>query len=177
MALPAPLTASASLVLALLVLSACSDDWICSDTTAERGKAASTVEVESVWGDTGVTAAITEWRLEPHPQTPDEGDQVFFDYRLVSEDRDPWNIELDVCAVDADRVALACTTIDSGMAWGQDDGALTGDGWFAVEHPERVDAVLLVPNDQSEQRHDCDDDLKDGGGPHPPEPVSPGDRL
>lgn len=178
MPLPARLLPGAPLALALLVASpGCSNAWSCTDSTAERGRADVQVEVRSVYGDPDVTAEITQWRLEPHPQTPDDGDRAFFAYRFVPEDDMPLRVHLEACAVDADRVALACTTVRSDLSWQRDDGTLTGEEWLLVEHPEEVAGVLLVPNDRSESRLGCDDDPKDGGGTHPPEPVVLGERL
>ncbi|MFE2290297.1 hypothetical protein [Streptomyces sp. NPDC059452] len=48
---------------------------------------------------------------------------------------------------------------------------------MTVEHPEQVAEVLLIPNDQSYDRRTCEQDMKDGGGTHPPEPVGLGDQL
>ncbi len=83
---------------------------------------------------------------------------------------------VDACAVDKERVALGCQTVYSSQAFGP-DGDLTGDDWLAVEHPEQVAGVLLIPNDQSYDGRTCEQDVKDGGGPHPPEPAAVGDQL
>jgi hypothetical protein len=69
-----------------------------------------------------------------------------------------------------------CQTVYSSEAFGP-DGDLTGDDWLAVEHPEGVAAVLLITNDQSYDGRTCEQDVKDGGGPHPPEPARIGDHL
>ncbi|MFC9478670.1 hypothetical protein [Streptomyces griseus] len=57
------------------------------------------------------------------------------------------------------------------------DGFRTGDQWLDVENPEQVDAVLLIPDDQSSNRRTCAADGEDGGGTHPPESPSRGDQL
>ncbi|MFE5854760.1 hypothetical protein ACFQ61_16330 [Streptomyces sp. NPDC056500] len=169
--------AGAPLALVFLALSGCSSSWVCTDTTAERGEAGARVQVEDTDGRSlGVTAEVVDWRLEPHPQVPSEGDRVHFHFRFDRADEitDP---AVDACAVDKERVALGCQTVFSSEAFGQ-DGDLTGDGWLAVEHPEQVAAVLLIPNDQSSHdRRTCEQDLKDGGGRHPPEPATVGDEL
>jgi hypothetical protein len=160
----------------VLALSGCSS-WGCTDTMAERGEAADRVQVVDTDGQPlGVTAAIADWSLGPHPQVPSEGDRVHFHFRFDGADgySDP---AVDACAVDRERVALGCQTISSSQAFGPADGPLTGDDWLAVEHPEQVAGVLLIPNDQSYDRRTCEVDVKDGGGMHPPEPPSAGDRL
>ncbi|KAB8168890.1 hypothetical protein FH609_008745 [Streptomyces sp. 3MP-14] len=160
----------------VLALSGCSS-WICSDTTAERGRADVRVQVVGTDGQPlGFTAAIVDWSLEPHPQVPSEGDQVHFRFRFdgVDEFSDP---VVDACAVDSERVTLGCQTVSSSQAFGPADDPLTGDDWLAVEHPGQVDGVLLIPNDQSYARRTCEEDMKDGGGTHPPEPPGRGDQL
>ncbi|MET9254864.1 hypothetical protein [Streptomyces sp. NPDC003717] len=161
--------------LVTLALSSCSS-WICTDTTAERGEAGVRVRVEDTSGRTfGVTAEVVDWRLETHPQVPAEGDRVHFHYRF--DGADEWSgLAVDACAVDKERVVLGCQTVYSTEAFGP-GGTHTGDDWLAVEHPERVAAVLLIPNDQSHHGRTCEEDIKDGGGAHPPEAPRPGDRL
>ncbi|MDQ0681044.1 putative OsmC-like protein [Streptomyces achromogenes] len=174
--LPARTLAVAPLALVILALSGCSS-WGCTDTTAKRGKAGVRVQVVDTYGQRpGVTVEVVGWRLELHPQVPSEGDKVHFHYRFDGADEYSGRA-VDVCAVDKKRVALGCQTIYSSEAWQQPDGALTGDGWLAVEHPEQVAGVLLIPNDQSYDRRTCDQDVKDGGGIHPPEPAGGGDQL
>ncbi|MBT3151322.1 hypothetical protein HTV45_10580 [Streptomyces sp. CHD11] len=173
---PARLCAGVPLVLVLLALSGCSHPWGCTDTTAERGEAGVRVQVEDLYGQPlGVTAEVVGWRIEPHPQVPDEGDKVHVHYRFDGADgsRGP---AVDACAVDKERVALNCQTVHSSQGF-PSDGDLTADNWFDVEHPEQVTEVLLIPNDQSYDRRTCDQDMKDGGGPHPPEPAFAGDQL
>ncbi|WP_329013812.1 hypothetical protein [Streptomyces sp. NBC_00690] len=169
--------AGAPLALVLLALSGCSSSWGCTDTTAERGEAGVRVQVEDTDGrPLGVSAEVFDWRLEPHPQVPSEGDRVHFHFRFDRADQIP-DPAVDACAVDKERVALGCKTVYWSEAFGR-EGDLLGDGWLAVEHPEQVAAVLLIPNDQSSHdRRTCEQDLKDGGGPHPPEPASVGDEL
>nr|WP_206440543.1 hypothetical protein [Streptomyces scabichelini] len=156
------------MALVILALSGCSSHWGCTDTTAERSEAGVRVQVEDPSGrPLGVTAEVVDWHLEPHPQMPSEGDQVHFHYRFdgAYEISDP---AVDACVVDKERVALGCQTVSSSEA---------GDDWFAVEHPEQVAGVLLIPNDQSYDRPTCEQDSKDGGGPQPPDPASMGDQL
>ncbi|MFE1774215.1 hypothetical protein [Streptomyces sp. NPDC059008] len=173
---PARLLAGAPLALVILALSGCSSHWGCTDTTAERGEAGVRVQVEGTSGRSlGVTAEVVDWRLEPHPQVPAEGDKVHFDYRFDGADERS-GPAVDACAVDKKRVALGCQRVYSSQAFGP-DGDLTGDEWLAVEHPEQVAGVLLIPNDQSHNGRTCEQDIKDGGGPHPPEPASMGDQL
>lgn len=174
--LPARVFAVAPLALVILALSGCSS-WVCTDTTAERGNAGARVQVVDTDGQPlGVTAAVVDWRLEPHPQVPSEGDRVHFRFRFDGADEysDP---AVDACAVDKERVALGCQTVYSSQAFGPADDPLTGDDWLAVEHPEQVTGVLLIPNDQSYDRRTCEVDIKDGGGMHPPGPPSRGDQL
>ncbi|MFI6403991.1 hypothetical protein [Streptomyces sp. NPDC050548] len=174
--IPARLLVGAPLALAFLAMSGCSSTWGCSDTTAKRGKAAVRVQVEDIYGQhLGASAEIVDWRLEPHPQLPNGGDQVHYRYRFY--DADEFNgPALDVCAVDKKRVALLCETVHSAEAFGP-NGDHTGDSWLAVEHPAQVAGVLLIPNDQHYQTRTCAQDGKDGGGPHPPEPAAVGDQL
>ena len=168
--------AGVSVGLGMVVLSGCSS-WVCSETTAERGEAAVRVEVEDATGRlVGATAEVVGWRLEPHPQVPAEGDQVHFRFRFHGGDEGS-GPAVDACAVDDARVALGCRTVHASQAFGP-GGDPTGDDYLAVEHPERVAAVLMIPNDQSVfDRRTCEDDPKDGGGAHPPEPAGAGDRL
>ncbi|GED82980.1 hypothetical protein [Streptomyces sp. 6-11-2] len=174
--LPARVLAVAPLALVILALSGCSS-WGCTDTTAKRGKAGVRVQVVNTYGQPrGVTAEVVDWRLEPHPQVPSRGDKVHFHFRFDGADEYS-GPAVDACAVDKERVALRCQTIYSSEAWPEPDGARTGDDWLTVEHPEQVAGVLLIPNDQSYDRRACDQDPKDGGGPHPPEPPSRGDQL
>ncbi|MET8567615.1 hypothetical protein [Streptomyces sp. NPDC004783] len=173
---PARVVAGAPLALVILALSGCSSHWGCTDTTAERGEAGVGVRIEDASGrPLGVTAEVVDWRLEPHPQVPSEGDQVHFRFRFDGADETS-GPAVDACAVDKERVALGCRTVYSYQAFGP-NGDLTGDDWLAVEHPDRVAGVLLIPNDQSYVGRTCEQDIKDGGGPHPPEPAGPGDRL
>ncbi|MFJ1618670.1 hypothetical protein [Streptomyces sp. NPDC088249] len=174
---PARLLAGAPLALVILALSGCSSPWGCTDATAERGEAGVRVEIEDTSGrPLGVTAEAVDWRLGPHPQVPAEGDRVHFHYRFDGADEIS-GPGVDACAVDKDRVALGCQTVYSSGAWPEPDGALTGDDWLVVEHPEQVAVVLLIPNDQSYDRPTCEQDIKDGGGTHPPEPAGTGDQL
>ncbi|MFF8596954.1 hypothetical protein ACF061_37155 [Streptomyces sp. NPDC015220] len=178
--LTARVLAGAPLALVILALSGCSSPWDCTDTTAKRGEAGVRVQVEDTSGrPLGVTAEVVDWRLEPHPQVPSEADQVHFRFHFdgvdeISQTRDH---AVDACAVDKGRVVLGCRTIYSSQAFGPADDPHTGDDWMAVEHPEQVAGMLLIPNDQSYHGRTCEQDIKDGGGPHPPEPPSRGDRL
>ncbi|MFJ8189442.1 hypothetical protein ACIQ8D_06575 [Streptomyces sp. NPDC096094] len=173
---PARVIAVSPLALVIFALSGCSSMG-CTDTTAERGKAGARVHVVNTYEQPlGVTAAVVDWRLEPHPQEPTEGDRVHFRFRFEGAD-EYTGAAVDACAVDKERVALGCQTIYSNQAFGPADDPLTGDEWLAVEHPEQVAGVLLIPNDQSYDRRTCEVDLKDGGGIHPPEPPSRGDQL
>ncbi|GGU63185.1 hypothetical protein [Streptomyces lavendofoliae] len=168
--------AGAPLAAALLALSGCSSHWGCTDTTAERGEAGVRVQVENTYGQPlGVTAEVVGWRLQPHPQVPSEGDRVHFRFRFDGADErsDP---AVHACAVDRKRVALGCLTVHSSRAFGP-NGDPTGDDWLDVEHPERVAGVLLIPNDQSYDGRTCEQDVKDGGGPHPPKSPDRGDQL
>ncbi|TWG03379.1 hypothetical protein FHX80_111803 [Streptomyces brevispora] len=108
---PARVLAVAPLPLVILALSGCSS-WGCTDTTAERGMAGVRVQVVDTDGQPlGVTAAVVDWSLEPHPQVPFEGDQVHFRFRFDGADEysDP---AVDACAVDKERVTLGCQTVD-----------------------------------------------------------------
>ncbi|MFF1452075.1 hypothetical protein ACFVYF_28615 [Streptomyces sp. NPDC058274] len=173
---PARVLAGAPLALVILAVSGCSSHWGCTDTTAERSEAGVRVQVEDTSRrPLGVTAEVVDWRLEPHPQVPSEGDQVHFHYRFDGAD-EASGPAVDACAVDKERVAMGCQTVYSSQAFGP-DGDLTGDAWLAVEHPEQAAGVLLIPNDQSSDGRTCEQDIKDGGGPHPPEPASMGDQL
>ncbi|GHH95708.1 hypothetical protein [Streptomyces capillispiralis] len=168
--------AAVPLTLVVLALSGCSSLWSCTDTVAQRGEAGVKVQVEDTSGrPLGVTAEVVDWSLEPHPQVPAEGDRVRFHYRFDGADATS-GPAVDACAVDKERVALGCQTVHSSTALGQ-DGDLTGDDWLAVEHPERVAGVLFIPNDQSYDGRTCEQDIKDGGGPHPPVPAGRGDQL
>ncbi|MFJ9417817.1 hypothetical protein ACIRPT_27195 [Streptomyces sp. NPDC101227] len=159
-----------------LCLSGCSSHWGCTDTTAERGEAGVRVQViDTSRRPIGVTAEVVDWRLEPHPQVPSRGDQVHFHYRFNGADETD-GPAVDACAVDKKRVALICQSVYSSEAFGP-GGDHKGDEWLAVEHPEQVAGVLLIPNDQSYSRRTCEQDVKDGGGVHPPEPAGPGDQL
>ncbi|MET8295359.1 hypothetical protein ACWC5F_26610 [Streptomyces sp. NPDC001272] len=174
---PARIRAGAPLALVLLALSGCSSVWGCTDTTAERGEAGVSVQAEDTSGrPLGVTAAVVDWRLEPHPQVPAEGDKVHFHYRFDGAERTP-GPALDVCAVDRGRVALGCRTVSAFGARPAPAGAPADDEWLDVEHPEQVVGVLFIPNDQSHDRRTCEVDIKDGGGTHPPERAGRGDQL
>ncbi|MFI1067926.1 MULTISPECIES: hypothetical protein [Streptomyces] len=167
------------MALAGFALTGCSAVWGCTDRMAERGEAGASVQVVDTSGrPVGVTAEIVEWRLEPHPQTPNEGNQAHFHYRFNSVAEGSTGSAVQACAVDERRVALMCTTIYSSAAWSKPDGTRTDDGWLTVEHPERVAGVLLIPNDQSgKDGRSCEQDAKDGGGVHPPKTASAGDQL
>ncbi|KOT90018.1 hypothetical protein ADK86_27430 [Streptomyces sp. NRRL F-5755] len=161
----------------ILAVSGCSSSWVCTDTTAKRGGASVKVQVEDTYGQRhGVTAEVVDWRLEPHPQVPSEGDRVHFTYRFDGTNGTS-GPGVDACAVDKKRVALLCETIYSTQTRQQSDGALTGDDWLAVEDPGQVAGVLLIPNDRSYDPRTCDQDIKDGGGTHPPKPAGKGDQL
>ncbi|MDN3261242.1 hypothetical protein QWJ26_15755 [Streptomyces sp. CSDS2] len=170
--------AGAPLALVMLALSGCSSLWNCTDTTAERGEAGVRVRVVDTSGrPLGVTAEVVDWRLDPHPQVPAEGDQVHFHFRFDGADAGgQTGPGVDACAVDKERVALACQTVYAYQAFGP-HGSHTGDEWLPVEHPEQVAGVLMIPNDQSYDGRTCEADIKDGGGPHPPERAVGGDQL
>ncbi|WP_199824046.1 hypothetical protein [Streptomyces sp. NBRC 109706] len=173
---PARVLAVAPLALVILALSGCSS-WVCTDTTAERGRAGVRVQIVDTDGQPlGVTAAVVDWSLEPHPQVPSEGDKVHFRFRFDGADEysDP---AVDACAVDNKHVTLGCQRVSSSQAFGPAEDPLTGDDWLGVEHPEQVAEVLFIPNDQSYDRPSCKVDAKDGGGIHPPGPPSRGDQL
>ncbi|MCX5336037.1 MULTISPECIES: hypothetical protein [unclassified Streptomyces] len=173
---PARALTVAPLALVILSLSGCSSHWGCTDTTAERGEAGVRVEVVGTSErPLGITAEVVDWRLEPHPQVPSQGDQVHFHFRFNGADEVD-GPAVDACAVDKERVALICTTVYSSDAFGP-RGDHTGDDWLAVEHPEQVAGVLLIPNDQSYDGRTCEQDIKDGGGMHPPEQAGVGDQL
>ncbi|MFJ8909123.1 hypothetical protein ACIRIU_29625 [Streptomyces sp. NPDC102351] len=166
----------AASALTVFALSGCSLVWNCEDTTAERGEAGVSVEVEDTSGrPMGVTAEVVDWRLGPHPQVPDEGDHVHFRLRFDGADATS-RIAVDLCAVDKGRVAVGCRTVHSEEAFGP-NGDRTADIWLAVDHPEQVADVLVIPNDQSYVGRTCEEDLKDGGGQHPPAPAVAGDQL
>ncbi|MEV0694604.1 hypothetical protein [Streptomyces sp. NPDC050388] len=174
---PLRLFAGASSILVILALSGCSFLWSCTDTTAERGEAGVRVQIEDTHGQRpGATAEVVDWRLELHPQVPSEGDKVHFHYRFDGADKYS-GPAVDACAVDKKRVALGCQMVYSSGARPEPDGARTGDDWLDVEHPEQVAGVLFIPNDQSYDRRTCEEDIKDGGGMHPPEPAGRGDQL
>lgn len=169
--------AGASSALAVLALSGCTSHWGCTDSTAERGQAGVGVQVLDTSGrPLRVTAETVDWRLEPHPQVPSQGNQVHFHYRFDGAEGGA-GPAVDACAVDEERVALMCKTIHASDAWPEPDGARTGDDWLTVEDPGQVAGVLFIPNDQSHNRRSCAQDGKDGGGLHPPAHAGVGDRL
>ncbi|WP_017586962.1 hypothetical protein [Nocardiopsis ganjiahuensis] len=175
--LPARVLAVAPLALVSLTLSGCSFLWVCTDTTAERGEAGASVEVVDSYGQLlGITAVVVDWRLEPHPQVPDEGDRVHFYFRFDGADEYSRSV-VDACAVDEERVVLGCQAIYSSQAFGPADHPDTGDDWLVVDHPEEVAEMLLIPNDRSYHRPTCEMDPKDGGGMHPPASPDMGDQL
>ncbi|WP_097866726.1 hypothetical protein [Streptomyces sp. rh34] len=163
----------------MFALSGCTSLWGCTDTRAQRGEAGVRVQVENTSGQPlGVTAEVVDWRLEPHPQVPSDGDRVHFHYRYEGVSTGGMSgPAVDVCAVDDERVALGCQTVHSSGSWPEPDGALTGDRWLVVEDSEQVAEVLLIPNDQSYEPRTCEQDMKDGGGTHPPETPRRGDQL
>ncbi|MGW4146558.1 hypothetical protein [Streptomyces albogriseolus] len=173
----ARMVAGAGSALAMLTLSGCGMLWSCTDTTAERGEAGVRVDIVDESGrPVGVTAEVTGWRREPHPQVPEEGDRIRFDIRFegAGQGSEP---AVDACAVDEKRVVVGCHTVYSLMDFGR-EGTYTDNEYFAVDRPEQVAEVLLIPNDQSEHdRRTCEDDMKDGGGVHPPDIPTPGERL
>ena len=80
---PARVFAVAPLALVILALSGCSS-WGCTDTIAKRGKAGVRVQVVDTDGQPlGVTAAIVDWSLEPHPHVPSEGDRAHFHFHIA----------------------------------------------------------------------------------------------
>lgn len=173
----ARIVAGAGSLLAMIGVSGCGLLWSCTDSTAERGEADVRVEiVDTDERPVGITAEVTGWRRDPHPQVPEEGDEIHFDVRFEGPGRGI-GPAVDACAVDDDRVVLGCQTVYAHMDFGWDTTD-TGDGYLAVDHPERVATVLLVPNDQStHDRRTCEDDIKDGGGVHPPDAPEPGEQL
>jgi len=164
-------------VVAILGSSGCSGQWGCSDTYAERGSADVRVEVEGTQAKPGVSAEILAWELTPHPQMPEDGDQVHFIVRFIEDNEYSPDIGLDACAVDADRVALDCATVSSSEVWPETDRVLSGDAWLRPVNPEQVAEVLLVPNNMAESGRTCEMDRKDDGGTHPPRHVAAGDQL
>lgn len=161
--------------LTVFALSGCSLVWQCEDTTAERGEAEVEVEVENTSGrPMGITAEVVDWRLEPHPQVPDEGDHVHFRLRFDGAETVS-RVAVDVCAVDEERVAAGCELVYASDAGPNRDNI--ADMWFSVDHPEHVADVLVIPNDQSYVGRTCEEDLKDGGGEHPPARAVVGDQL
>jgi hypothetical protein len=173
------LAAGAGLAFIAFVPSGCGwNDRGCTDTYAERGAAAEVVQVERTYAVIDVTAEITGWVVEPHPQSPGEGNLVHYSTRFVdTREGDTSTVGLDVCAVDEERIALACSQVYMHDEWVEPDGTFTWDDWIAVDNPEIVDAVLLVPNDQAESRKTCEQDPMYGGGVHKPTSPLPGDQL
>ncbi|MFF7316245.1 hypothetical protein ACFZAB_05675 [Streptomyces albogriseolus] len=173
----ARMVAGAGSALAMLTLSGCGMLWSCTDTTAERGEAGVRVDIVDESGrPVGVTAEVPGWRREPHPQVPADGDEIHFQIRFegAGQGDEP---AVDACAVDDKRVVLGCQTVYSAEVFGP-KGPYTGDYYLAVDRPEQVAEVLLIPNDQSEHdRRTCEDDMKDGGGVHPPDMPTPGEQL
>ncbi|WP_445528141.1 hypothetical protein [Streptomyces cyslabdanicus] len=92
----------------------------------------------------GVTARIVDWRLEPHPLVPSEGDRVHFHYRFDGADKKS-GPGVDACAVDEKPVVLRCQTVYSSDAWPEPDGALTGDDWLEAVEREEARCGLLLP--------------------------------
>ena len=110
----ARMAAGAGSMLAMLSLSGCGLLWSCTDTTAERGEAGVRVDiVDTEERPVGVTAEVTGWRREPHPQVPQEGNQIHFDFRFEGDTlgSDP---AVDACAVD--DLAQLLKEKDKGLA-------------------------------------------------------------
>ena len=167
------LPAAAAGLLAAAFLSGCGGDPC---EPSPHGTAAEKVTVTRGSEALAITAEILDWTVEPHPQVPDRGDQVNFRYRFTPVGGDPsvpLNVELQACAVDAERVVLICTSV---AAHPDDEGTLEGDGWLAPDDASRTERVLLLPDQMTGGTHPCTDD-KDADGYHPPALLGPGDRL
>ncbi|EWM18503.1 hypothetical protein [Kutzneria sp. 744] len=141
------------------------------------GHAASKVTV--VRGDVTypVTAEIVRWEVKKHPQTPQRGVAVFFDYKFTGAQ--PTRIEVQVCAVDEHRVVLLCGNI--GLPTPGTIEPPFGDDWLGPDEADgrmglqRTSEVLVVPDQMYAGPHAGDP--KDGDGYVPPKLLGPGDQL
>ncbi|MER5888190.1 hypothetical protein ABT160_30585 [Streptomyces sp. NPDC001941] len=172
---PAWVTVTAVAVAALAGCGAPGEDR----TPTPLGTAA--VEV-TVVREAGVTypmrAAITGWRAKPHPQAPDRGDAVFFDYRVTRTGPVPESrVSLAVCAVDASDMVLLCTTVsverDGAPSPEKGDGSLGPTG--SDPDLSRTARVLFLPNQMKDDGRAGDP--KDHDGYTPPRLPGPGDQL
>ncbi|MEV0645996.1 hypothetical protein AB0I28_12100 [Phytomonospora sp. NPDC050363] len=127
--------------------------------------------------DEHLVAEVTDWRLAPHPQVPDEGDRVFFHlsltpvsgYYVVDE-----RIELQVCGIDAQRVVLSCTDVTVEVAG--DGSATVAEGDLSSTNAAATDQVVVLSNRIDGSGHSCADP-KDFDGYTPPRFLSPGERV
>lgn len=151
--------------LVVLALSGCFPQG-CNDRTAERGEASANMKVVDAEGGPCIIAKGVDWRLEPHPQVPSEGDQAHVRFRFNSAD-DYSDPAVDACAADKERVVPRCQTVYASQAFGPTDDPLTGDDRLTVEHPQQVAEALLTPHDQPYDRPTCEADIGDRGGRAP----------
>lgn len=143
-------------------------------TPGEPGPAASSVRAVSDGDQLPVTVTILGWESRPHPQVPDEGDKVFFRYRVAADTGrfPPDRLSLQVCAIDAAAVVLGCTEIG---LFPQLEPDAEGDDYISVPTADRV---VVVPDQMDAGVAGCnEDDLKDGYGYQPPRSLRPGDHI
>ncbi|GLZ77859.1 hypothetical protein Afil01_26660 [Actinorhabdospora filicis] len=153
-------------------LTACSAGPDC--TPGEPGPAATSVAAKQGHDELGVTVAVLDWKAEPHPQVPGEGDKVHFRYRVTADPAKfpPDHLSLQACAVDAGSIVLGCTEIG---LFPQDASAGEGDDWIGVPTAYRV---VLVPDQMYAGPAGCNEsDPKDGYGYQPPRYLRPGDKV
>jgi hypothetical protein len=132
---------------------------------AELGLPAHKVTVVRAEKTYPVTVEILSWEKKVHPQVPDRGDGIYFNYQFTGTP--PETIEVMVCAVDDHRVVLLCGSVfDSGI----------GNQWLGpYEQLSRTVDVLLLPNQMYPGLHAGDS--KDHDGYVAPRFLLPGDRL
>ncbi|MCP2256448.1 hypothetical protein LX15_000131 [Streptoalloteichus tenebrarius] len=122
------------------------------------------------------TAEVTGWQVRTHPQVPDRGNAVHFTYQFAGFA--PERIELQICAVDAQRVVLLCSDIGHADSGDIVTPRWLEDGWIGPSEGidlSRTAEVVLVPNQMFPGLHAGDP--KDHDGYVPPRGLAPGDRI
>ncbi len=118
-----------------------------------------------------ITAEVTDWGTQLHPQVPEQGLAVHFTYRFTSSN--PWiaseRVELQACAVDDHRVVILCTSIFNN--WLNDDWLVPSTNVNLA----RTADVLILPYQMDSGLHAGDP--KDGDSYVPPQIVGPGEQL
>lgn len=150
-------------------LTGCGADQCVRSTTL--GAADTHVTVTRNGDPIGLTATVTGWDVTRHPQTNEKSVHIDYRFDIVEEFVTQTQVAIYACAVDTDRVVLACATVGDVTR-----ESVAADTFLNTESANDTAMVLLLPDDVSDPMHPCTD-LKDFDGYLPPDPPERGTTM